>query len=318
MRLKVTNLNNAGVSLVSVLVSISVLAVCSYLLMTSYQTVFVTKSRINDQLSTFLFRARVMGVLGSQEGMARTIAKNPIMSCMNDKVNKGCLSLKSSAPIPIKLVDANDTVLTDPSNPSLGFAPDGSICTSYNSSSGNDACPFRFDITWKPICDPDITDSCYNPQSEVKASFTAKARTKNTAVFQSSNMDFTIYPAAVINNAQNQCSAFGGTFNQAAGTCALPMYQESECPPGYIVKNLNNNGTTFNCALLLSGTCPPGQAVSGVDTNNKVTCKSIYPCPPKTYFSTWDPSAAVSGDGGDGGDGGGDGCDGADGSDGCS
>lgn len=308
-------LNNSGVGLVGILVSIGILAISSYLLMTGYQAVFNSKRRVNSQLSVYAIRANLMTVVGSEEGIAQTIAKNPAMQCLND-TSTGCQSYRNTA-IPISVYDSAGVKLTDFANVSAGFKPDGTVCTGF-SSSGSPQCPFRYNVTWQPLCDPATPASCVRPQSRIVATFSNSSNVLPADVSQT-KLGFTIFPSVVTGNSQNQCQAMGGTA-LSDGSCSLPMFGQT-CPQGQVVVSVDNGAPTsqkITCKSLLSGTCADGQVMRGISSSGTVACVPRGYCPKKTRWNDWHVEPSSSSDGADGGDGGDGGCDGTDGTDGCS
>lgn len=87
---------------------------------------------------------------------------------------------------PFRLRDAKNAIVFDALNPAQGFTPNGALCTGF-STSGNDACPFRYDLTWSAIC----TDSCVSPQVKVRGQLVIKfATTARTVVLNPENYSF--------------------------------------------------------------------------------------------------------------------------------
>ncbi len=82
--------------------------------------------------------------------------------------------------IPPESVESLSTLafVEDPAaNHRNGFTKTGAICTDFDPVSGNDRCPFRFVVKWRPICSGSVT-SCRRPDfAEVKVELQVKPQT---------------------------------------------------------------------------------------------------------------------------------------------
>ena len=53
-------------------------------------------------------------------------------------------------PTQIKILDTSGAVFYDATSPTSGFDLRGQPCSTFNATTGNDACPFRANISWAP------------------------------------------------------------------------------------------------------------------------------------------------------------------------
>lgn len=309
--------NQKGVSLVVVLVATGVLAIGFFAMTNGLYSVLSLKSTLNSNFNISQYRANIISTLSTGNALSRTVAGNSVMSCVTPGAFSDCTAQKSSEN-PIRVVDANGNILTDPSQANLGFREDGTACNTFNSTTGNDSCPYRFDVSWRPIC-PGGGLPCVNPQSRFTGTLRYKPANQKSTIVNQTKYNFQIFPAKLDSTLEGSCKAINGTFDGNTGQCVLPM--AGLCPPNQVVVSVNTTNNTKNCDYLIKNVCSAGQAIDFVDANGNVVCKTISYCPPssgpsRTIYPTWDPWQAGSAFGGDGGDGcdGSDGCDGAGGS----
>lgn len=298
--------NEMGVGIVGQLVAVSLLGVALYSVFAGLSVFNSSRIKMYKQSGLENMRHQVIQTLESEIGLANTIAANPSMACVG--AHTDC-SAQAGTSWPIRVVSADGVLISDSGTPTFGFSADGTPCNAYDSVNGNDACPLRVTVAWRPICGP---APCLNPQNQFVGVFTIKERTTSMSI-NTLKYGFTIYPLQYDSTLETNCTSLGGAFN-ADGSCNLPLV--GMCPPGQVVINVGNNNTK-NCDFMHPTIiCPVGSTIEKVDAGMGLSCKSIGFCPPnsgpgRTLFGTWDPWVPVSGT-----DGSGDGCDGSDGCDG--
>jgi hypothetical protein len=94
-------------------------------------------------------------------------ALNTSFSC----VDNDCRSMIE--PANLQIVDAEGTVLLDSRAINQGIDVTGNVCRGFDAQVGNAACPFRYAVTWLPIC-PDV-GSCARPKFRVRGQLTFKS-----------------------------------------------------------------------------------------------------------------------------------------------
>lgn len=290
-----------GMTLLGVLMSAAIIGIGVFAVVGGINSLVKAKSSISSEINLSQFRGSLISALGTSEGFAQTLAKNPSMICVRNL--QDCSAYKT-VDTPIAVWSVSGARLTDPTSASYGFNSSGDPCSTFDAVNGNDQCPYRFEVTWRPVC-PLAGGPCINPQNQFKGELkfsSQKMITPNLKKFS-----FRFFPAKMDSTLEQQCLAINGSFDPASRTCRAPM--EGLCPAGQIVVRLDSNNNKY-CAPLFYGICPKGFSISYIDASGGLTCKPNAFCPAGgTAFSTWIPFNPIS----DGGDGGGDGCDGSDG-----
>ena len=111
-------------------------------------------------------------------------------------------------------------------------------------ATGNDGCPLRVDLTWKPLCNLSFDPNCAQPQIQIQANFRYGPAQSGMMVFafNMSKYSFGISRSAVPSLVSSSttmgqiCTYLGGSVDPQSGTCS---------PPGggavTLVINGNNN-----------------------------------------------------------------------------
>lgn len=136
-----------------------------------------------------VFNRMILGTLGNDLAWRTTIqqgsagGKNPMgqMDCLTS-VNTPCTAGATPGGLPITnqpftLYDATGQIVYDAINPTQGLTLQGTVCNNYSTppASGNDDCPFRYDLTWSANCK---IGNCTNPQVEINGIFHYNPSTK--------------------------------------------------------------------------------------------------------------------------------------------
>lgn len=293
----------SGMSLVSVLVALGMISIGFVAINKALLTSLVVKYTLNTDENISVFRSRIISSLANAATLDQIMQLSPGMACEVNRTD--CAGMKSVAS-GVTVVGPDGSKLTDPGNAKFGFNRNGSTCTTYDAAAGDDTCPFRFDVTWKPICPP--SGACTNPQNRFKGTFSFKGKNLEMNAIKMTKFNFDIIPSHYNNSLEDNCAAMKGTFNPVSGSCQLPL--EGLCPAGQVVTSVDRTTNQKICGYLFQGVCAPGQKIQGVDALGNLTCVAITTCPKAgTDFNTWIEFDASGGDGGDGGDG----CDGSDG-----
>lgn len=179
---------------------------------------------------------------------------------------------------PLVLKNPEGLVFMDPNNPLDGFNLLGQRCNPAVDGgfqeSGNNACPFRYELTWVPTdcvagtCTINIVgDLKYRPKSE---SLDVPLKLDNLKI------DFVRGKEA--NSLQMACTSVGGVFDQVTLKCSAKSKQTIQCPDGKILKVLVQ-GQIPNCIQLFSPQppCPQGKAASGIDSTGMLICTAKVP-----------------------------------------
>ena len=118
----------------------------------------------------------MMRALSYDQGWANTIEAGSTggshvagkLQCL--KGGTPCTADGTAAGAPISqqtfaLFDTSNNLVFDATNPNNGLDRHGALCNTF-SESGNDACPFRYDLKWTALCAP---GNCVRPQIKVSA-----------------------------------------------------------------------------------------------------------------------------------------------------
>lgn len=262
------------------------------------------RTAINKSYSLLQVREQIISSLNADDSFSKIVNANADMNCL--KTRTDC-SAKKNAAWKISVISSDAQVLTDPSNPSQGFTMDGRVCTGFDPGVGNPQCPFRFEVTWEPICQAGL---CANPQNRLVGILIYNNPAKKND-FDVNRLGFTVFSTLQDSTIDASCATLNGSYDSINGTCVLPL--AGFCPKGQIVVGIDDNNNKI-CKPLYNQMCPPGTrlAIDGTTATGTLICKNIAYCPPKTFFRTWRPwvpgwgETPIQGDG----------CDGKDGSDG--
>ena len=69
----------------------------------------------------------------------------------------------------------------DGRSPTSGFAPDGTLCSTFDSPVRNPKCPLHLNLSWSPICPP-APDLCLNPTVQINGDFVYSSSNKGTSM----------------------------------------------------------------------------------------------------------------------------------------
>lgn len=267
------------------------------------------KHKLDSGLAMNTLLENVVSTLNSTAAFNQTVKNNPgAFSCIGNSCYTGPIGGN------LKVYDESGTLIVD-SSATSGNDLTGAVCNSYNPSKSDGNCVFRFDVTWKALCNP---NPCAYPQVQV----TINAHYSPTDTNQQINRTFTFLRGeAQANDFQSICQSLGGAYNASTNSCQSPW--QTTCPnPGHVVIGIDPSTNRLICGVPFSASCPAGSFMRAVDANGVPACVALA-CtakwkppvdwtaqPPAWTYDYW------QGGGGDGG--GGDGsCDGSGGGGGC-
>ena len=126
-----------------------------------------------------LVRRNLIAIPLNSDAWKYTIAapQNPNMACLKD--NTPCTVDGSTDGAPLQnqlfaLFDAGNQLFYDSTSLQNGFSFAGTGCKTF-SQTGDDTCPFRFELTWSAICTP---GNCIAPQVKINAPLSYKSVVK--------------------------------------------------------------------------------------------------------------------------------------------
>jgi len=167
--------------LVQVLIAVAVIGVSIMAILGALHHARQVQARANTMLLLGSFRQGIVTLLVDQRSWLATIngARNGSMACLVNGT-----SCDDTTPRLFALYNAANTIVFDSTDPGSGLTADGRACSTY-SDSGNDACPFRFELNWSPVCEP---PACVQPLVRVSANLKYSPGTRRM-VFNPANFD---------------------------------------------------------------------------------------------------------------------------------
>src|SRR3989344_5603478 len=165
-------------------------------------------------------RALLVTTVNNAMSWKATLNGNPsALACLRNKTD---CSAAIGSEVPISIYDSSGNELTSISNLILGFDQTAYMCTPFNIAFGNNACPFRYEATWSPICEP---GNCLNPQDKITFTLIHKPLPDSPSLktIEPARYTFTVLRGVAGGGCAETCAAMKGTFNASTKTCALPL-----------------------------------------------------------------------------------------------
>ena len=125
----------------------------------------------NNQItSAAMLRSDLVSLLQSDSAWTQLLndpACGTSLACVlnrSDCSAKVCPAGQFCNPIPC-FKDLAQRKLIDDNSPVLGFGLDQGSCTSFNANGVSPNCPFRYSLSWRPLC---AAGSCVQPAIEIR------------------------------------------------------------------------------------------------------------------------------------------------------
>jgi prepilin-type N-terminal cleavage/methylation domain-containing protein len=182
---KSTILDDVGFSLIEILVGLGIMSILVMAVATMNYRLVKQNAMVATpiQLDTFRRNLIALTLANSSWDMTTKTGVNPAsMSCLT---SSGTPCIPSSSGQSFAIYDSSGNLYYDATTPGNGLTASGQLCpsasnqNSFNAAigAGNDNCPFRFNLTWTPICPP--SGPCLNPQVMVKADLVYNPATRS-------------------------------------------------------------------------------------------------------------------------------------------
>lgn len=166
-----------GFSLIEASIGITLMIALSfgaYALLTNFR-----KSEVDQQKRAELAGARVEveKFLSSNEHFERMI-KNAANGTSPNRNSLRCIvqntDCRASGGGPLVLMYSYETnqpvnVVANPTDPQQGLTADGAPCNEFDRVNGNLRCPYRYEVSWRPLCPSDNSKPCLKPAMELRA-----------------------------------------------------------------------------------------------------------------------------------------------------
>jgi hypothetical protein len=262
--------NNRGFGIVEVLMGGAMVVITSMLVWT-----VITDSMSFEKKFTSVFwlqsiRSELIGSLKSKDGFVHTARSNPEMNCIKLKLDQAKLvSCDNGALSEIKVIKGpRGDLLLNNAAPSSGFDSNGRPCSSFEPLAGNDQCPFRYKITWRPVCQ---SSGCSSPDSIFEGKLEVSFKRKDS-IINPKSYSFSLFVAGDGEKELSSCEeSLLGDFDKASAKCKLKI--SMQCPSGQYVKGFNSDGSPI-CQVVspINGECSGGLRLSGVDGAGNALC----------------------------------------------
>lgn len=289
-----------GFSLVESLIGMAIMAgmgAAAYALLSDFQ-----KKQQQQLNATGLLGARseIERFLSSEEQYARLTKDAKENAASPNKGSLMCIlnksDCRSTAGGPLRLMyDYSATspkpmlVVADPSNPTQGLTSSGAPCNTFNRVSGDDKCPYRYEVRWRPVCPADLTKACTSPSLELVATLEFRPPATPTELSKKiPPIDRAKYRVAYLRAEKNDsvsetCLSVDGVYSSSTGNCYTNL--SNQCGAEQFVVGFDDNGRP-RCGSIKNFQCKAGTVlVSLTETGD-------YKCAPgcianTTYTNTW-------------------------------
>lgn len=198
-------------------------------------------------------------------------AGGPIML----QAKAGLLGLAVNKPILQKVFNP-----ADPAHPNAGLTARGEPCDGFTAApAGSSACPFRFTVSWKPLCP--ASGACIDPGIEVSVKLdynpTQSDRDQRRALIVNTGAyGLTVRKGQTGTDPGTLCASIHGHLN-GSGNCVTTLSQG--CPSGQFILGFTDDSQPY-CGYAFGGAdptapphmCPTGQVLLGVDSSGVLHC----------------------------------------------
>ncbi len=271
MRPRLPLSSSRGFSLVSVLIGLCTISIVTLGVVTWNQQKRKLSRDMNVQAVADQITMKLKGALISPESWAKTFSSNHIGAT-------GTMNL----PLDIYILDGNDaSTATKPfyraGDSAAGFDIRGNPCQSFEAKTGNDACPFHYDISL-------ISHTSQNGNwiDKIHFGLTYKPKSLNGAVLNTAaakyNFDFTRNWDD--RSVEKSCISVNGTYDIPSGKCTVKLTTPVDCNPsaaGTAYKGPNGGTNTANCETLRAPAtaCGTNMAIAGFSAQGAPICVNL-------------------------------------------
>lgn len=195
---------NEGMTLIEVMILMTVLSLIALGTTTLLKT--ATEIQMKSELKEVLLQVRtnMIQTLEDDNSWGRTISSYPFthangLGCLRDSTTTLC----NHDPAPRLNVNFNvrtdgdgagaSSLYYESAQPTTGIAPDGTFCTTFNTTTGNDLCPFRYNLDLQFTC-PTGQLTCSKPKVQIFGRFASNPlnRSGYLARLNIGDLDFTV------------------------------------------------------------------------------------------------------------------------------
>lgn len=270
-------LNSRGYSLLEVAVGTGIMIGLSIAGFAALSTFFDQQAKQGAASGLYGVRTEISKAFSSEEAF-----KNSMNLPENGTVF-GCVRAKTSctgAGGSFVLIGKNGKPVSgvgNPAVPSEGLDRNGKVCSAsdgttggFNAVDGNDKCPYRYEVRWRPICAPGDT-VCRDPTVELIATLSHKpsSTTRSIAVANPERYKVQYIRKESRDTLAEACLSLGGNFFPSLNECRLDP--TGPCPPNQFVTGFDSMGAK-KCVPMPTAQCPAGKVLIKANADGSFQC----------------------------------------------
>lgn len=171
-------LNNQGMTLVEVMIVVTIMSMVGLGTATMMSNVNSVQRRATLKVTAAELQSNLETLLRNDRAWANSInsaTNDSLLGCLRDSVTNPanyCQHGIGNSIANFEVRDSAGDVFFQSNTQTIGFNQDGETCNTYvqKPNAGNDACPFRYNLTWYALC-PNGEVSCRKPQVIIVGDF---------------------------------------------------------------------------------------------------------------------------------------------------
>lgn len=172
MAINYLHLNQRGVTLTQVMITMSVISAFSVAIMALMQNQLSVQQEMNLKTTALTLRQNLIGTIANHQAWSQTRTKNSLMKCLQP--NQIYCNSSQISRTPITLYDARGGLIHS-STPTAGYTTAGLPCSTFSSTNGNDSCPLKVVVEWRGVCS---TAPCTSMEDIVNIQFVYNPRNR--------------------------------------------------------------------------------------------------------------------------------------------
>ena len=218
-----------GFSVIEVLVALGLLGIVGIGTSTMIFNMMSSNDYVTMGNSALNLKTELTAILSDEQAWAMTIAD----TTTNATAQFNCLRVPQTNCAGLANVETaftpkmrNNTLFRSNYNPqafgNLGFNKNGTVCTTYSTTTPDDACPMQYRFTWQPLCP--ASGQCIDPPIRIRLVFNFSATGKLTRLNpERYGNDNIIIGSNSSMYTEANCRMILGTWNVATQTCTPPQ-----------------------------------------------------------------------------------------------
>lgn len=258
------NKRNSGFTLIETMMAVGLIAV----IMVSLLTVMNVMSKRNGETTNsswaYDLRLEVTNAINSKKAFdENTMNANSNLSCIRNDTDctgqGGPILLMDAGGVPLRLVAA-------PGNTTQGITRRGDVCNTFGTSPD---CPYRYEVSWTPICATGNGPGCKDPQVQINSRMLLSP-VASAGSFRVDNFSLRVnrIEKGTIDMAKI-CGALGGGMSGAR--CNLPIGNPCADPAKPYLIGYTAAGTP-RCGSEVAKRCPIGGVLNSLNADGTYTC----------------------------------------------